>query len=160
MTNPHAGLTPRLDFAGLTPRLDLLEALLRPLEQLPGKDQFFAFLTKEDGRVIPVSGLAYSLVSLVMLRLFHVLTPSAPFVQSVTCRTWCTCLTIEHDFVLQTSSYEEANRFLVQGTSSTLSHTSGQIELTPDHGAEHKTTSMMTNLIPLVIRDVLKVHHS
>ena len=26
--------------AGLTPRFDLLEELLRPLEQLPAKDQF------------------------------------------------------------------------------------------------------------------------
>ncbi|KAL3148646.1 hypothetical protein ABBQ38_014067 [Trebouxia sp. C0009 RCD-2024] len=45
---------------GLTPRFDLLERLLRPLEQLPRKDQFFAFLTTQDGRVIPVSGLAYN----------------------------------------------------------------------------------------------------
>ena len=50
--------------AGLTPRFDLLEELLRPLEQLPAKDQFFAFLTAEDGRVVPVSWQAYKTVML------------------------------------------------------------------------------------------------
>ena len=32
-----------------------------------------------------------------------------------------------------------------------------QIETTSDHGAEDKTTNMMTNIIPLVIKDVFKV---
>ncbi len=58
---------------------------------------------------------------------------------------------------LQANSYGEATGLLVLDISSTLSHTSGQIETTPDHGAEDKTTSMMTNIIPLVIKDVLKV---
>ena len=66
---PLAMLTTWCTRAGLTPRFDLLEGLLRPLEQLPRKDQFFAFLTTEDGRAIPVSGLAYNTV---MLSPFHV----------------------------------------------------------------------------------------
>ncbi|KAL3145112.1 hypothetical protein ABBQ38_001721 [Trebouxia sp. C0009 RCD-2024] len=109
-------LSPYDQAEGLTPRFDLLERLLRPLEQLPVKDQFLAFLTTLDGRVVPVSGLAYNTVRI----------------------------------------YGEADRLLVQDITGTLSHTSGQIEHTPDHGAEDKCTSMMTNLIPLVIRDVLK----
>ena len=48
-------------------------------------------------------------------------------------------------------------RLLVHDISLTLSHTSGQIETTPDHGTKDKTTNMMTNIIPLVIKDVLKV---
>lgn len=40
---------------------------------------------------------------------------------------------------------------------STLTHISAQIENTPEHSTEDKTTSMMTNFIPSVIKDVLKV---
>ena len=58
---------------------------------------------------------------------------------------------------LQANSYGEVNGLLVRDITSTLSHTSGQIETTPDYGAEDKTTNMMTNIIPLVIKDVLKV---
>ncbi len=52
--------------AGLTPRLDLLEGLLTPLDQLPDKDHFFAYLTAENGRATPVSALAYNLVILMV----------------------------------------------------------------------------------------------
>ena len=68
--------------AGLTPRFDLLEILLRPLEQLPAKDQFFAFLTTEDGRVVPVSGLAYNTV---MLSPFHV----SALLEHALCKVLC-----------------------------------------------------------------------
>ncbi len=47
-----------------TLRFDLLEGLLTPLDQLPEPDQFFAFLTTEDGRAIPVSAHAYNVVIL------------------------------------------------------------------------------------------------
>lgn len=52
-----------LEPTGLTPRLDLLERLLTPLDQLPDKDQFFAYLTAKNGRAIPVSALAYNLAN-------------------------------------------------------------------------------------------------
>lgn len=61
--------------AGLTVRYDLLEELLTPLERLPDKNQFFAFLTSEDGRSIPVSALAYNLVILGVFQLLALFLP-------------------------------------------------------------------------------------
>ena len=80
MLNYLAALTPSLD---LPPRFDLLEGLLRPLEQLPSKDQFFAFLTTEDDRVVPVSGLAYNAV---MLSPYHV----NAHLEHASCKVLCT----------------------------------------------------------------------
>ena len=62
--------------AGLTPRLDLLEGLLTPLDQLPDKDQFLAYLTAENGRAIPVSALAYNLVILTVFMCLYPLDMS------------------------------------------------------------------------------------
>ena len=78
----HSLLTALNSRAGLTPRFDLLERLLRPLEQLPAKDQFFAFLTTLDGRVVPVSGLAYNTV---MLSPFHV----SALLEHALCKVLC-----------------------------------------------------------------------
>ncbi|KAL3142535.1 hypothetical protein ABBQ38_002857 [Trebouxia sp. C0009 RCD-2024] len=125
-------LSPYDQVEGLTPRLDLLERFLRPLEQLPAKDQFFAFLTTLGGRVVPVSGLAYNM----KMVHWHILNR-----QLLRCR-------LE----------------IMEKRTGSSSKTSLEPYLTPavrlsihqDHGAEDKCTSMMTNLNPLVIRDVLK----
>jgi len=66
---------------------------------------------------------------------------------------------LNRSFALQANIHGEANSLLVQDNSSTLLHTSAQIASTPDYGDEDKTTIMMANMIPLVMKDVMKVQN-
>ena len=70
-----------------------------------------------------------------------------------------TFLRANRSFALQANANGQAQRFLVQDTSVTLSWTSAEIERMPEHATVDKTTAMMINIIPGVIKDVLKVQN-
>ena len=139
-------------------RFDVLEKLLTPLEHMPQACQFFDFLTTGDSCAIPVSAYEYHLVSfrgLCMCKLLRRSSCKLCHSQSVL-SVWTHSGGSTGFLLRRPACLGEDTRVSVR-TLLPPYHISVLIENTPEHGQEAKTSVMMANLIPLAIKDVLKV---